>query len=70
MVTFDNNKLIIAIENIDKQEYIKMLHTLVWTIGHLQQEQELFCDIHYMSWLVEAMLPSVEQINIECKRNL
>lgn len=67
MIEFKGNNLIITVENCDRYDYVRMFQTLIWTIGHLNEEQELFVHLHTLSWLAEAMVPSEDQIKPKCK---
>lgn len=68
MVQFVNNDLLITVENIDEVDFVRMFRTLIWVIGRLQEEQEIFTDLHSLSWLAEAMVPSDEQIKKGCRK--
>lgn len=67
MIEFKGNNLIITVENTNEEDFARMLETLVWVIGYMNGQNELFVNINTLSWLAEAMLPSATQINARCK---
>lgn len=67
MIEFKGNNLIITVENTNEDDFARMLETLVWVIGYMNGQGELFTDIHTLSWLAEAMLPSAKQLNARCE---
>ena len=69
MIAFKDNSLIITVENTDERDYVRMFETLIWVIGHLTSENEIYANLHTLSWLAEAMVPSEDQINAQCKKS-
>lgn len=69
MIEFKGNDLIITVENTGEHDYVRMLETLVWAIGHLNEEHELYVNLHTLSWLAEAMLPKEVNLKSRCKKS-
>lgn len=65
MIRFEKDKLIITIDNINKKDYIDMLETLIWILGHFAEQQENISKIETLAWLANAMLPSEKQVIFE-----
>lgn len=68
MIEFKENALIITVENTDEQYYVRMLDTLIWVIGRMLQEQEVYTDLHTLAWLASNMLPSEDNLKARCKK--
>lgn len=69
MIEFKDNSLIITVENTDEHDYVRMFETLIWVIGRLTEENEIYINLHTLSWLAEAMVPSEHQIRARCKKS-
>ncbi len=67
MIEFKGNNLIITVENCDRYDYVRMFQTLIWAIGRLNEEQEIIVNLHTLSWLAEAMVPSEQMLKPICK---
>lgn len=68
MIEFKDNSLIITVENTDEHDYVRMFETLIWVIGRLTEENEIYVNLHTLSWLAEAMVPSEDQLKARCKK--
>lgn len=62
MVEITKGKLVITIDNICTSDYLRIVETLIWTLGYFAEQQEILTHIHTLAWLAEAMLPSEEQL--------
>lgn len=67
MVQFVDDKLIITVDNIDEHDYVRMFETLIWVLGRMCEEQEIFTNLHTLAWLAEALIPSEDLIK-KCRK--
>lgn len=68
MIEFKGNSLIITVENTDEHDYVRMLSSLIWVIGRMLEEQEVYVDLHTLAWLADAMVPSEDNLKDRCKK--
>lgn len=67
MVELQKDTLIIKVENVSANEYLRMLDTLVWVFGRFSEEQEIYVNLHSLAWLIAAMLPDENQLMLSKK---